>query len=149
AGEVELAAEGIENAVSEGHFGRAAQFAARTRFLPLLPCLGFALLGLVAMALRVIVNRGPPRSREWDFAKTALLLSAAATLVWILMIFGNSAVVTYLHTASLAVPLLAICALIVGAYASYPRFGIGLAIFNSAFALALYVPSFEPPPGTS
>ncbi len=63
--------------------------------------------------------------------------------------FGNEISTATIHVGTLAVPLLAVCACIVGAYAVYPRLAIALVVINALAVLALYVPALSPPPGTS
>jgi apolipoprotein N-acyltransferase len=63
--------------------------------------------------------------------------------------FGTPESATLIHQGSLALPLLAIAALVVGAYAASPGFAIGLTAVNALVVLLLYVPALSPPPGSS
>jgi len=135
--------------VNEGHFGETLKTVRRIRFYNLLPCLGFLLLGPLAMGLRALRSRGRPRGPEWRFALQGGALTLAACVVWILLLFGNTAAETVIHQGTLAVPLLAIAVCAAAAYASDRRFGIGLVTFNALFVLALYAPEMSPPPESS
>jgi hypothetical protein len=147
---------GVKNAIS-GADGIEASAKVRpllehvrlVRFFSLLPCLGFLLLGPLAMAFRAAVDRGGTRGPEWRFAITGGLLAIAGALFWVLVMFGNGNSETVIHQGSLALPLLAICVCVAAAYAANPWFGIGLVGFNAIFVLALMVPVLEPPEGSS
>ncbi|MGA8746789.1 MAG: hypothetical protein WB507_13145 [Solirubrobacterales bacterium] len=143
---------GISNAaeeIGEGHLGEALETLRIMRFYALLPCLGFLLLGLLAMALRSLLDRGGERGPEWAFALTGAGLCLAVCLFWALVMFGNPISETVIHQGTLAVPLLAICVCVAGAYASLPCFATILVAANGLFVLALYTPVVTPPPGTS
>jgi hypothetical protein len=109
--------------------------------------LGVFLIAPFAMfAARARRSRGDP---EWRFALLCFAFVGIACLVWGLLLFGTPPARATLHVGSLAVPLLAICVCAAAAYASYPRFGIGLVAFNALFVLFLYVPDLVSPPGSS
>ncbi len=108
-----------------------------------------ALIALLAMPVRALLDRDGERGPEWAFALTGAGLCLAACLVWALLMFGNSISETVIHQGTLAVPLLAICVCAAAAYASYPSFGVGLVAFNALLVLALYAPVVVPPLGTS
>ncbi|HVO54224.1 MAG TPA: hypothetical protein VMT37_07415 [Solirubrobacterales bacterium] len=135
----------------DGDLGNAIIAIRFPRFFSLLPCIGFLLIGPLAMLCRYLFRSraGPPGGPEWSFALTALGLLAAACLVWVLLMFGGPGSGTTIHVGSLAVPLLALSACAVGAYASWRPLGIGLVAFNAAFVLFLYAPELSPPPGSS
>lgn len=133
--------------LSEGHPGMAIAALRLPRFFALLPFLGILLIGPLAMLLARI--RGPRAGPEWSFAVTALALCLAACVVWALLMFGSAEADTMIHVGSLAVPLLAVCGCVLGAYAVSPRLGIGLAAVNVLIVLVMYTPSLSPLPGTS
>jgi hypothetical protein len=148
-GEVKAALNGSDGDESSGAVARTIEDLRWVRFLGLLPCIGFLLLGPMAMAVRAALDRGGGRGPEWRFALGAGALTLAACVVWALLMFGNPISEAIIHQGSLAVPLLAICVCAAAAYGSYPRFGIGLVAFNALFVLFLYVPALVAPPGTS
>ena len=90
-----------------------------------------------------------PDGPEWRFALVSLVLCLAIAADWALLMFGGEMASTAIHQGSLVLPLLAIGALVVGAYAASPRFAIALTAINSLFVLFLYVPALTPLPGTS
>jgi hypothetical protein len=147
---------GVKNAIS-GADGIEASAKVRpllehvrlVRFFSLLPCLGFLLLGPLLMAFRAAIDRGGTRGPEWQFAISGGILAVAATLFWVLVMFGNGNSETVIHQGSLALPILAIAVCAAAAYAAYPWFGIGLVAFNAIFVLALYVPVLNAPEGSS
>jgi hypothetical protein len=132
---------------AEGHPGRAAAALRVPRFFDLVPLLGWLLVGPAAMLFARA--RGRPRSREWRFALVCFAFCGLACAIWALLMFGEPDSSTLLHVGSLAVPLLAICACVVGAYAVYPRLAMALTGLNALFVLALYTPALSPPPGSS
>lgn len=133
--------------VSAGHLGHAAIALRSPRFFALLPFLGILLVAPIAMA--IARARGRPGGPEWRFALTAFAFCGFACVVWALLMFGGPDSTATIHVGSLAVPLLAVCACVVGAYAVHPRLAMVLVIANAALVLALYVPSFTPLAGTS
>jgi hypothetical protein len=150
AGEVSEGVSEASDAISDGQLGEAVAAIRFRRFYALLPCLGLLLLGPIAMLVRALSRpRDGPREPEWRFALTALALCAAACLVWVLLLFGLNGADTTIHVGSLAVPLLAIAACVVGAWASYPRLAVGLVAVNAVFVLALYAPAISPLAGTA
>jgi hypothetical protein len=153
-GEIRAITEEMQGPETNGDLSRTVEDLRWVRFLALLPCIGFLLLGPLALAARAlrertVGERAGPRPPEWRFALTGGLLALAAAVFWLLVMFGNSNSVAILHQGSLAVPVLAICACAAAAYAASPRFTIGLVGLNALFVLALYGPSLKPPEGTS
>jgi len=112
----------------------------------LLPSLGVLLLGAVAMIVARVRRRVD--SPEWRFATRSLILCLAIAVDWALLMFGTPESATVIHQGSLVLPMLAICSLVVGAYAAFPRFAIVLTAVNSLFVLSLYVPALSPPAGS-
>ncbi len=142
-GEVAPAVRDAVDELTSGHFGRAIAALRIPRFFGVLPFLGILLLGPLAMLFARV--RGRPDGPEWRFAVTGLAFCVVSLLFWVAVIFGSPDSTATIHVGSLAVPLLAAVACVVGAYACYPRFGVGLAALNGLFVLALYVPSLTPP----
>ena len=145
--ETEGAIESAYDEVRTGHPGRAAIALRFPRFVSLLPLLGLLLIGPIAMAIARI--RGRPSGREWSFALACFAFCGLACALWALLMFGEPDSATLLHVGTLAVPLLAICGCVIGAYAVSPRLAAFLAAANALFVLALYAPALSPPPGTS
>lgn len=145
--ETESALREASNNISEGHLGRAVMALRLPRFFDLLPFLGILLIAPVAML--VARARGRPGGPEWRFALITFALCALACLVWVLLMFGAPESTTMIHVGSLAVPLLAVCACVVGALAVCRRLAVGLVAANALVVLLMYVPSLTPPPGTS
>lgn len=145
--DVERAANEVVDEVQAGHFGRAIMAIRTPRFFDLLPFLGLLLLGPLAMSIARI--RGRPTGPDWRFAVVGLAFCAAACLVWVLLMFGNTEGRTLMHQSAYALPLLAIFACVAGACAVDRRLGLGLVIANVLVVLLLYVPALTPPPGTA
>jgi hypothetical protein len=146
-GETRSAVDGAVDEFFSGNPGKAAAALRLPRFYALLPLLGVFLLAPVAMALARA--RGRPEGPEWRFALASLGLCVAACVAWALLMFGGPDSTTMIHVGSLAVPLLAICGCVAGAYACRPRLAIGLVAVNAIAVLLLYAPSLSPPVGTS
>jgi hypothetical protein len=146
-GEVVPAVRGAADEVTSGHYGRAIARLRLPRFFAVLPFLGILLVGPLAMLWARV--RGRPDGPEWRFALTGFGFCAVSLLFWVLLMFGNKGSMATIHVGSLVVPLLAAVACVLGAYACYPRFAVGLATLNALCVLALYLPSLAPPPGTS
>ena len=134
--------------IGAGNLGEAIKALRSLRFFDLLPLLGILLLGPLAMLVRRLA-RGSPGGTEWSFALTAGGLCLAACVVWALLLFGTPESRTTVHVGSLAVPLLAACACVVGAYAVSRRLAIGLAVINAIGALLLYGPALTTVEGSS
>ena len=145
--EVEGAVPAAIDDLEAGHPGEAVAALRLPRFFGLLPFLGILLLALPAMLVRRI--RGRPEGPEWRFAVTALGFCVFVAACWALLLFGSSETAATIHVGTLALPLLAVCACVAGAYAVSRWFGIVLATLNVLFVLVLYVPYVGPPPGTS
>ncbi len=145
--ETERAVSGAVDYVGEGHVGQAIEALRIPRFFSLLPFLGVLLVAPVAMLVaRLRRSRDGP---DWRFAVSALGLCLLACGIWALLMFGEFDSSTMIHVGSLAIPLLAVCACAVGAYAVSPGLGVGLVALSALSALLLSVPALNPLPGTS
>lgn len=133
--------------VSASNPGKAIMALRRARFFDLLPFLGLLLVGPVAMLAARI--RGRPEGPDWSFAVSGLGFCAVATVVWALLMFGNSAGRAIIHVSSFALPMFAVAVCVAGARAVDRRLGLGLVLANVALVLLLYVPALAPPPGSS
>ena len=153
-GEIRAITEEMQGPETNGDLSRTVEDVRWVRFLALLPLLGLMLLGPLAMAARALrertsAERAGPRTPEWRFAVSAGLLALGTAVFWLLVMFGNSNSVAIIHQGTLALPVLALCACAVAAYAAWPPFAIGLVGVNSLLVLVLYVPSLKPPEGTA
>ncbi len=131
AGDVELLVEDVRNIF----------------FFNLLPSLG--LLLFVPLAMLAARRRGRLRPAEWSFALTCFGIFAVGALAWGLLLFGNEAARTVVHQGSYLLPVLGLCGAVVGLRAVFPRFAIYFVGLSALLMLALYVPSFNPEPGTA
>jgi hypothetical protein len=145
--EVEGAVRAASDDIGEGHWGLALASLRLPRFFSLLPLLGMLLVAPIAMLFARA--RGRPDGPEWRFALISFAFCGLACAIWALLMFGEPDSSTTIHVGSLAVPLLAICACVVGAYAVSSRLAIVLVGLNALLVLVLYTPALSPPPGTS
>jgi MFS family permease len=117
------------------------------RFFELLPVLGLLLIGPIAMAIR---RRRRESEADWSFAVTSLIYVGIGLFFWALLQWGtpgySSAII---HAGTLAIPVVAIAACVVGAAAVSTRLAIGLVAVNGLFVLVLYTPSLTPLAGTA
>lgn len=116
-------------------------------FFNLLPSLGLLLFALPALALGR--RRGRRNPREWGFALTCLAAFAIGAVFWALALFGNEAARTVVHQGSYLLPVLGLVGAVVGLRAVFPRFATWFVAIAATLILALYVPSFDPPEGSS
>lgn len=139
-------AEDAVAAAAEGDWESAVVELRGIVFFNLLPSLGLLLLAPLLMALRR--GRGRRRPEEWRLALTCFAAVAVACVAWGLLLFGNLPSRTIVHVGSYAVPLLAMGGAVAGLRAVAPRFALWYLGAAAALSLALYVPSFDPPPGS-
>jgi hypothetical protein len=116
-------------------------------FYYLLPSLGLLLIAPFAMAAAWRRDRGDPR--DWGFSLTCWAVFLVGAVFWGLLIFGGSAAKTVIHQGTYLLPVLGLCAAVVGLRAAFPRFGVYFVSLSALFMLAIYVPALEPAPGTS
>jgi hypothetical protein len=115
-------------------------------FFNLLPSMG--LLLFVPLAMAFYRRRGRLRPEEWRFALTCFVVFAIGAVFWGLALFGNEAARTVIHQGSFLLPVLGLVGAVVGLRAIAPRFAIYFAGFCALLSLALYVPAFNPLPGS-
>lgn len=143
-------AKNVDEAVNAAESGDLENVVRQIRsvfFFYLLPSLGLLLVGPLAMAVgyrRKVVNPA-----EWSFALTCLVLLAVGAVCWGLLMFGGSAASTVIHQGTYLLPVLGLCGAVVGLRAVFPRFALWFLGFNALLMLAIYVPAFEPPPGSA
>jgi hypothetical protein len=117
-------------------------------FFSLVPSLGLLLLGPVAMApARLRGRRGD--SPEWRLSVLCWWAVLGGCVVWALLMFGTSQAGTSIHVGSLAIPLLALAACVLGLCAVLPRLAPWWVGASALLTLALYVPSLTPPEGSA
>jgi hypothetical protein len=116
-------------------------------FFFLLPALGLLLIAPFLMLIAGI--RRKYRAEEWSLAIKCLALVAVGCIVWGMLMFGGPESRTVIHQGTLAIPLVAICGLVLGLRASFPRFAVAFVGLNALVSLALYAPALDPVEGTS
>jgi hypothetical protein len=141
--EYEAAIDGLD----EGKPGIAAAKVRGLRFFSLLPFLGILLIAPFAM---IAGRRRAGRDEdEWRFALICFGFFAIACVAWGLLLFGTPESRATIHVGSLAVPLLGLAGCVAGLCSVFPRLARVIVAINVIAVLLLYVPSLEPPPGTS
>jgi hypothetical protein len=136
----------VEN-VAEGNLENAIREFRLLGFFFWLPSIGLLLLGPVAMLF--FFRRRDRAGPEWGFALRCFLVAVLGMVSFGLLIFGGPVdpPVAYITSYMLAIVAMAGC--VAGLRSVLPRFAIWWVGFCSVLSLALYVPSFEPPEGTS
>lgn len=134
-GVVESAVDGLRDGEPEA----AVEALRLPRFFWPFPFLGLLLLGPLAMLVARV--RGRPDGPEWRFALVSLGFCLAVAVVWALLMFGEAEASTTIHQGTLLLPLLAVCACVVGALAVWRPLAIALVVVNALLVLALYVPA--------
>src|SRR6185312_11321700 len=137
----------IETAVENGDLGEIARTLRLVSFFYLLPAMGLMLLAPLVMAGGRFRRRF--ESAEWGFALTSFVVFAIGAVFWGLVVFGNGIDRTLLHICSYLLPILGIAGAVAGLRAVLPRFALFYVGIASALSLALYVPSLDPPAGSS
>jgi hypothetical protein len=137
----------IETALDNGNLGEIVRSLRLVSFFYLLPAMGLMLLAPFAMA--VGRSRGRRNPAEWGFALTSFVVFAIGAVFWGLVVFGNGIDRTLLHICSYLLPILGIAAAVAGLRAVLPRFAVYYVGIASLLSLALYVPSLDPPAGSS
>jgi hypothetical protein len=140
-------ADNIKSTFEAGDYEDAVRPLRSIFFFNLVPSLGLLLLGPVAMAIGW--RRRTARALEWKAALIMFAAFGAGTIAWALILFGGEAAQTVIHQGSYLVPALGLAACAVGLRAAWPRFAPWWLVLNMAVMLAIYVPNFEPVPGTA
>lgn len=135
------------DAVGDGNLNLMARELRSVTFFALLPSLGLLLIGPLAMALGRARRRERPE--EWTFALLCFFVFAVGAVAWGLLLFGNVPARTVIHAGTYLLPILAMCGAVAGLRATFPRFAVYLVGTQAVLSLGLYVPSLDPPPGTS
>jgi hypothetical protein len=139
--------DSVENALDSGNLTEMVRTLREVNFYYLLPSMG--LLLLVPLAMAAGWRRRDSNPAEWDFAIRCFVVFVIGAATWGLLVFGNELDRTLLHICTYLLPLLGIAGAVVGLRAVFPRFALGFVGASSLFNLALYVPSLEPPAGSS
>lgn len=137
----------LDAAFDSGKFEELVRSLRSIAFLHLLPSLGLLLLAPFAMALAW--RRRRYDEREWRFALLCFAALGVGAVAWGLLIIGGPPARTSIHVGSYLLPLLAICATVVGLRASFPRFALYWVGLAALLSLALYAPALDPPEGSS
>jgi hypothetical protein len=116
-------------------------------FLHLVLSLGLLLIAPIAMA--IAWRRGGREGPDWSFALVCFAAFLIGAVAWGLLVIGSEADRTTIHVGSYLLPILGICWTVAGLRAAFPRFALYWVPFAALLSLAVYVPSFEPPEGTS
>ena len=143
---VEFGANAVD-ALGEGDLEATVRELRFILFFYLLPSFGLLLLAPVAMAFARA--RGRPRGVEWSFSLTCFAIVFVGCVVWGLLLFGNAPSRAAVHVGSLALPILALAGAVAGLRATFPRAALYIVALAGLLMLAIYAPSFEPPPGSS
>ena len=139
--------ETVKGGLDEGGMVAIVKSLRALNFFYLLPSLGLLLLGPLAMA--ATWRRGRRGEPEWRFALACLAAFAIGAVVWGLLIIGGEPARTSIHIGSYLIPILGICGCVAGLRAAAPRFAVPYLLVAAALGLALYVPVYEPVPGSS
>jgi len=137
----------IVDAAKAGDFENVVRPIRSIFFFGLVPSLGLLLLGPLAMAIGYRRRGRDPA--EWKSALTCLAVFAIGAVAWALIMFGGSVAQTVVHQGSYLLPVIGICGCAVGLRAVFPRFACAWLALNALLMLAIYVPAFEPPSGSS
>ena len=143
----EEAYDSLKGGLDEGSLEAVVKSLRSIDFFYLLPSLGLLLLGPLAMAVTWRRrSRGDP---EWRFALLCFAAFAIGAVVWGLVIIGGEPARTSIHVGSYLLPILGICGCVAGLRAAAPRFAVPYLLVVAALGLAVYVPVYEPVPGSS
>jgi hypothetical protein len=140
----------VKSAVDDlgnGDWSGAIVEARQLFFFSLFPSLGLLLLAPVAMVVARL--RGHPKGPAWNFSLLCWAAVLAGCVVWGLLMFGGPESNASVHVGSLAIPLLAIVASVLGLYAVLPRFAPWWIGLWALLTLMLYAPALTPPAGTA
>lgn len=137
----------LEEGFDEGGLGAIVRAVRAVLFLHLLPSLGLLLGAPLAMALW---RRASRRNRaDWDFAVVAFAIFLVGVIAWVLIVFGGNGMRTAIHHGSYLLPILGISGAVAGLRAVAPRFSLYYVGFAALLGLAVCVPAYELPLGTS
>jgi hypothetical protein len=134
-------------AVGAGNFEDAVRPIRSIFFFNLVPSLGLLLLGPVAMAIGW--RRRGARPDEWQAAAILLGTFALGVVLWALIMFGGAAAQTVIHQGSYLLPAIGLVGCAIGLRAVWPRFATWWLLASMALMMVIYVPNFEPVPGSS
>lgn len=139
--------EMLKSGLDDGSAAAIVKSIRAVNFFYLLPSLGLLLLGPVAMAIGW--RRGRREEPEWRFALLCFAAFGIGAIVWGLVIIGGPPASTSIHVGSYLIPILGICGCVAGLRAAAPRLAIPYLLLVAILSLALYVPVYEPVPGSS
>jgi hypothetical protein len=133
--------------LGEGDWSGTSAELRRLFFFCLFPSLALLLLAPAAMVVARL--RGHPGGPEWRLSLLCWVAVLAGCVVWGLLMFGGPESNASIHVGSLAIPLLALAACVLGLYAVLPRFALWWIGLSVLFTLALYAPAWTPPAGSA
>jgi len=139
--------DALRNAFDTGNLTEIVRAFRIVFFFYLLPSMGLLLVAPVAMA--VAWRRRARNPAEWSFALTCFAVFAIGAVIWGLLFFGGTNDRTLVHVCSYLLPLLGMAGAVAGLRAVLPRFAPYFVAASALFSLAIYVPAFDPPPGSA
>jgi len=143
-----VAPETISNALDTGDAEEVVNAIRASNFFYLLPSMGLLLLAPFAMAFAA-ARRRPREAAEWSFALACFLVFGVGALLWALIVYGSIELRAVIHVGTYLLPILGMAGAVAGMRAAFPRFSLYYVGLAAALSLAIYVPAFGPPPGTS
>jgi hypothetical protein len=143
-----MAPESISNALDTGDAEEVVNAIRASNFFYLLPSMGLLLLAPFAMAFAA-ARRRDREPVEWAFALACFLVFGVGALLWALIVYGSIELRAVIHVGTYLLPILGMAGAVAGLRAVFPRFSLYYVGLAAALSLAIYVPAFEPPPGTS
>jgi hypothetical protein len=123
--------------IGHGHFGKALENVRWIPFFFLLPSLGLLFFApfIMFFGRRRILSR-----IEWDLSLVLYGVFAVGTIIWALLLFGNTPARAYLQSGTYFMPVAAMVAGVVGLRSVFPRFAVWFAAIAAALMLIVYVP---------
>ena len=135
------------DAIGEGNMTELLVSVRLYEFFEFLPMLGLLLIGPIAMAIR---RRHRESEDDWRFAIQTLVFVGIGLIFWALLQWGTpGSSSTIIHAGTLAIPLAAMAACVIGAASVSTRLAIAVVAINVLLVLLVYTPSLTPLPGTA
>jgi hypothetical protein len=124
--------------IGHGHFGKALENVRWINFFYLLPSLGLLIFApfIMFFGRRRIVSK-----IEWDVSLVLYGVFAVGTIIWALLLFGNTPSRAVLQSGTYFMPVAAMVAGVVGLRSVFPRFAVWFASIAAGLMFILYVPA--------
>jgi hypothetical protein len=124
--------------LGHGHFGKALENVRWILFFYLVPSLGLLVFAPLIMlfARRRVVSR-----IEWDLAKVLYGVFAVGTVIWALLLFGNTPSRAAIQSGTYFMPVIGLVAGVIGLRAVLPRFAVWYSAIAAGLMLILYIPA--------